>query len=158
MTRWPPGSRNLHHQLRRPNATNFPVRVTLVWTDPPGDPAAGIALVNNLDFVVTDGTGTNIWLGNDFFSGDIFTEVNTGDLPDVINNVQNVYIDSTNTPIQFPLTVTVLGTRVNVNAATTVTNLIAQDYALVISSDDPALTGLCAHSAARPLHAARQPG
>jgi hypothetical protein len=35
--------------------------------------------------------------------------------------------------------VTVLGMRVNVNAATTQTNQIAQDYALVISSDDPAL-------------------
>ncbi len=122
------------------NATNFPIRVTLVWTDPPGDPAAGIALVNNLDLVVTDHTGTNLWVGNDFFSGDIYTEGNTGDLPDAINNVQNVYIDSTNLPIHFPLSVTVLGARVNVNAATTETNLIAQDFALVISSDDPALT------------------
>jgi len=45
----------------------------------------------------------------------------------VIKNVQNVYIDdgATNTPstpFQFPLTVTVLGMRVNVNAATTMTN------------------------------------
>ena len=120
------------------NASNYPVRVTLVWTDPPGDPAAGIALVNNLDLVVTDDTTTNIWLGNDFFSGDIFTEASTGDLPDAINNVQNVYIDSTYAPIVFPLHVTVLGMRVNVNAATTASNLIAQDYALVISSDDTA--------------------
>ena len=36
------------------NITNFPLRVTLVWTDPPGNPAAGIALVNNLELVVTD--------------------------------------------------------------------------------------------------------
>jgi subtilisin-like proprotein convertase family protein len=123
-----------------PNLTNYPVRVTLVWTDPPGDPAAGIALVNNLDLLVTDATGTNMWLGNDFYGGDIFTEVNTGDLPDFINNAQNVYIDSTNTPFVPPLTVTVLGPRVNVNAATTVSNRIAQDFALVISSDNPALT------------------
>jgi subtilisin-like proprotein convertase family protein len=124
------------------NATNFPIRFTLVWTDPPGNPAAGIALVNNLDLLVTAGTGTNsqIWLGNDFLSGDIFTTNNSGDGPDFINNVQNVYIDSTNSPFQFPLTVTVLGSRVNVNAVTTQTNRIAQDYALVISSDDPALT------------------
>ncbi len=122
-----------------PNATNFPVRFSLVWTDPPGDPAAGIALVNNLDLIVTDKSGTNIWLGNDFYSGDIYTEVNTGDVPDIINNVQNIYLDpaSTNSQIQFPLTVTVLGMRVNVNAPTTVSNLIAQDFALVISTDDP---------------------
>jgi len=124
------------------NASNFPVRVTLVWTDPPGNPAAGIALVNNLDLVVTSGAGSNalIWLGNDFLSGDIFTTNNSGDAPDFINNVQNVYIDGSNAPVQFPLTVTVLGARVNVNAATTQTNKIAQDYALVISSDDSALT------------------
>jgi subtilisin-like proprotein convertase family protein len=121
------------------NATGFPMRVTLVWTDPPGNPTAGIALVNNLDLLVTDGTGTNIWLGNDFLSGSIFTTNNSGDAPDFINNVQNVYIDSTNAPFQFPLTVTVLGSRVNVNAVTTQTNQIAQDYALVISSDDSAL-------------------
>jgi subtilisin-like proprotein convertase family protein len=123
-------------------ATNFPLRFTLVWTDPPGDPAAGIALVNNLDLLVTAGTGTNaeIWLGNDFQSGDIFTTNNSGDAADFVNNVQNVYIDPTNAPFQFPVTVTVLGSRVNVNAVTTQTNQIAQDYALVISSDDTALT------------------
>jgi subtilisin-like proprotein convertase family protein len=119
-------------------ASNFPVRITLVWTDPPGDPAAGVALVNQLDLTVTDVTGTNIYIGNDFFSGDIFSEVNTGNAPDSINNVQNIYIDNAYSPIFFPLTVTVSGARVNVNAVTTETNLIAQDYALVISSDNPA--------------------
>jgi subtilisin-like proprotein convertase family protein len=119
-------------------ATNSPVRITLVWTDPPGDPAAGVALVNELDLTVVDNTGTNIYIGNDFFSGDIFSEVNTGDAPDSINNVQNVYIDNAYAPIFFPLTVTVSGARVNVNAVTTQTNQIAQDYALVISSDNPA--------------------
>jgi subtilisin-like proprotein convertase family protein len=125
-----------------PNATNYPLRVTLVWTDPPGDPAAGLALVNNLDLLVTDGTGTNaqLWLGNDFLSGQTFTTNNSGDSPDLVNNAQNVYIDSTNAPFTWPLTVTVLGGRVNVNAVTTQTNQIAQDYALVISSDDPAMT------------------
>ena len=50
--------------------------------------------------------------------------------------MQNVYINPA-TADCFPLTVTVSGTRVNVNAVTTQTNQIAQDYALVISSDDP---------------------
>jgi subtilisin-like proprotein convertase family protein len=122
-------------------ATNYPLRVTLVWTDPPGNPAAGLALVNNLDLIVTAGTTTNarIWLGNDFLSGDIFTTNNSGDSPDLVNNAQNVYIDSTNAPFTWPVMVTVVGARVNVNAVTTQTNRIAQDYALVISSDDPAL-------------------
>ena len=119
--------------------SNSPVRITLVWTDPPGDPAAGIALVNNLALTVVD-AATNVYVGNDFFSGDIFTEFNTGDGADLVNNVQNVYIDGTFTPIAFPLTVTISGLRVNVNAVPNETNQIAQDYALVISSDDTAAT------------------
>ncbi len=121
------------------NSSNSPIRITLVWTDPPGDPAAGVALVNELDLTVTDSTGSNVYIGNDFASGEIFSGVNTGDAQDAINNVKNVYIDSTYSPIAFPLTVTVSAARVNVNAVTTETNLIAQDYALVASSDDTAL-------------------
>jgi autotransporter-associated beta strand protein len=145
------------------NATNYPFRITLVWTDPPGDPAAGIALVNNLDLTAVD-ANNNIYIGNDFLSGDIFTEVSSStNLPpgqsdntiqniyvdngtasftsagDPVNNVQNVYIDPNNVSITFPLTVTISGTRVNVNAVTTQTNNILQDYALVIESDDPIL-------------------
>jgi subtilisin-like proprotein convertase family protein len=121
------------------NASNSPVRVTLVWTDPPGNPAAGIALVNDLELTVADGTGSNVYVGNDFRAGDIFTEVSSVTNPapeDIVNNVQNVYLAP---PIVFPLTVTVSGVRVNVNAVTTQTNQIAQDFALVVSSDDTAL-------------------
>jgi hypothetical protein len=57
-------------------ATNFPLRITLTWTDPPGNPAAGNALVNDLDLVVADVTGTNVYVGNDFPGGNIYTEVN----------------------------------------------------------------------------------
>lgn len=144
----------------------YPLRVSLVWTDPPGNPAAGVALVNNLQLTVADASGTNIYIGNNFQSGDEFTEassltnlpsgesdneaqnvfVNSQGTPvvtsagDSINNVQNVYISPVNGPIQFPLTVTISGTRVNVNAATLQTNNVLQDYALVISSDDPKLS------------------
>jgi subtilisin-like proprotein convertase family protein len=145
--------------------TTYPLRVTLVWTDPPGDPAAGVALVNNLELTVADNSGTNIYIGNDFLSGDVFTEpsgitnlpagesdnttqnvfVNSGtqmitSAGDSINNVQNVYINPNNVPIQFPLTVTISGTRVNVNAVPGQTNNIMQDYALVVSTDDPSTT------------------
>ena len=56
----------------------------------------------------------------------------------MVNNVENVYLNASFglTP---PYTVSVRGTRVNVNAVTTQTNVIGQDYALVISSDDQAL-------------------
>ena len=127
----------------RGDATNYPLRVTLVWTDPPGNPAAGMALVNNLDLVVTDGTGTNVYMGNDFQQGDIYTEARAPSeqrrhASDMVNNVQNVYLDAS-FGLAPPYTVSVRGTRVNVNAVTTQTNVIGQDYALVISSDDQAL-------------------
>ena len=37
-----------------PDASQQTLRVTLVWTDPPGNPAAGVKLVNNLVLVVTN--------------------------------------------------------------------------------------------------------
>ena len=80
------------------NATNSPLRVTLVWTDPPGNPAAGFALVNNLDLVVSNTATSNVYFGNNFNAGDIYTEPspssNTGPR-DIFNNVENVYVDAT---------------------------------------------------------------
>ncbi len=137
------------------NAQTYPLRITLVWTDPPGNPAAGLALVNNLDLLVTHGTETNAFVGNDFLQGDIYTEVTlstnvldqmglstnaaVNNLSDVVNNVENVYINP-GAGLTPTYTVWVRGTRVNVNAVTSQTNVIGQDYALVIASDDPALT------------------
>ncbi|MGA2177493.1 MAG: S8 family serine peptidase [Verrucomicrobiota bacterium] len=126
------------------NMANFPLRVTLVWTDPPGNPAAGIALVNNLDLTVTDNSGTNVYVGNDFLAGDTFTESSSSTNPapsDFVNNVENVYISTDFQPISFPLTIKVNATRVNVDAVTTQTNQIEQDFALVVSSDDTAPAG-----------------
>ena len=57
------------------------VRVTLVWTDPRGAPQAGIALVNDLDLVVTDGaTGLVLGRGNDQSAGDHVNNVESTSL------------------------------------------------------------------------------
>lgn len=61
-----------------------PVRITLVWTDPPG--VADPALVNNLDLQVN--VNGNFYRGN-VFSGGVST---TGGSGDTINNVENVFI------------------------------------------------------------------
>lgn len=61
-----------------------PVRVTLVWTDPPG--VGNPALVNNLDLTVT--VGGTVYKGN-VFSGGTST---TGGSYDTLNNVENVFI------------------------------------------------------------------
>ncbi|MGD0413265.1 MAG: S8 family serine peptidase, partial [Verrucomicrobiota bacterium] len=119
------------------NATNSPLRVTLVWTDPPGNPAAGFALVNNLDLVVSNTVNSNVYFGNDFQAGDIYTEAsNSATSRDIFNNVENVYLDAT-FGLAANYTVSVQAMRVDVNAATLQTNIIGQDYALVISDDDP---------------------
>ncbi len=110
-----------------------PLRVTLVWTDPPGNPLAGTKLVNNLDLVVTNLDTGDVFYGNDILPGNDFNLSWDTNLPptlDVVNNVENVYLPprlSTN------YSVTVVGRRVNVNAVTTHTNDVAQDYVLVVS-------------------------
>jgi subtilisin-like proprotein convertase family protein len=117
------------------SARSTQMRVTLVWTDPPGNPAAGLKLVNDLDLVVTNLDNTNlVFYGNDFQLGANFTFARDTNAPagqDVVNNVENVYL-SPNLGTNYAITV--IGRRVNVNAVTANPNNVAQDYALVISS------------------------
>ena len=124
-----------------------PLRVTLAWTDPPGDPIAATKLVNNLDLIVTNLTTGAIYLGNDIPRASSFsaawdpTDTNAVPNFDSVNNVENVFMalaDGTS------YSVTVLGRAVNVNAVTAQTNDVVQDFSLVISSgnggDSNALT------------------
>ena len=134
------------------NASNLPLRLTLAWTDPPGDPVAAIKLVNNLQLVVTnldDPTNPLVYYGNNIAS----SGYNPGQNPtnivklDTINNVQNIVIPQ---PLGTNYAVAVLGREVNVNAVSAQTNTYAgnvtptpayapdvvQDYALVISAGD----------------------
>lgn len=133
------------------NGSVFPLRVTLVWTDPPGNPAVGVKLVNDLDLIITNVETKTVFYGNDFFPGSNFTEATRDPQPDIlpldsVNNVENIFI---RTPSEFgrEFTITVRARRVNVNA---VNNFLdetghsqpVQDFALVIGSDmgeDPLL-------------------
>ena len=115
----------------------LPLRVTLAWTDPAGDPAAAIKLVNNLDLVVTNLSANPpiVYYGNDISSGDFNNPHGTNDVVayDYVNNVKNVYISQ---PVGTNYSITVLGRDVNVNAVTANSNNVAQDFALVISSGE----------------------
>ena len=51
------------------NGILYPLQITLAWTDPPGNPLAGIKLVNDLDLVVTNLDTTNTFYGNDIEAG-----------------------------------------------------------------------------------------
>jgi subtilisin-like proprotein convertase family protein len=117
-----------------------PLRITLVWTDPPGNPAAGVKLVNDLDLIVsnTDNPANPvIFYGNDIPAGSDFNVAhagtNTPPAPDSVNNVENVYLFP---PLGTNYSITVSGHRVNVNAVDSNTNNVVQDYALVVSYGD----------------------
>ncbi len=119
-------------------AQYLPLRATLVWTDPPGDPAAAIKLVNNLELVITNLDTGDVNYGSVYFGNDISPDLgynlpwDTNAPPnlDTINNVQNIILSP---PLGGSYSVTVVGRAVNVNAVTAQTNNVVQDYALVIS-------------------------
>src|SRR5439155_15598286 len=83
--------------------------------------------------------------GDVFFGNDILPNMDsnlawdTNGLPntDVINNVENVYLSPF---LGGNYSVTVVGRRVNVNAVTAHPDNVVQDYALVVSSGDGAIT------------------
>lgn len=123
-------------------AQYLPLQITLAWTDPPGDPAAAIKLVNNLDLVVTNLDTGDVFFGNDIPAGSIYNNdwttntlalTNAADLSDPINNVEQVLIPPL---LGGNYSVTVIGRQVNVNAVTLHTNSVVQDFALVIASAD----------------------
>jgi subtilisin family serine protease len=125
-------------------ARTKPLRVTLVWTDPPGNPIASVKLVNDLDLVITNLDITNVvYFGNDITAGNDFNQKwNTTNLAaniDSVNNVENIFLSPTlsvGQKLSTNYSITVTGHRVNVNAVTAQTNNVCQDYALVISCGD----------------------
>jgi subtilisin-like proprotein convertase family protein len=132
-------------------AMNQPLRVSLVWSDPPGNPVASVKLVNDLDLVVTNLDTGDVFLGNDIQSGNDFNlawDTNGPPNIDSINNVENVYLPA---PLGTNYSITVVGRRVNVNAVTANPNNVAQDYALVISSGDMQITNALTLSSTLPI-------
>lgn len=126
------------------DAANAPLRLTLVWTDPPGNPAAAAKLVNDLDLVVSNTITGEVIYGNDFSPGVGTSAVRaTNDISrfDRLNNVERIVFDpagGTN------FVISVVGYRVNVNARTDHTNAIVQDFALAIASAAPVGTNAAA--------------
>jgi subtilisin-like proprotein convertase family protein len=127
-------------KITNTNALTLPLRITLAWTDPPGDPAAAIKLVNDLNLVVSNSDAGLVYYGNDIPASSTFNSAENGTnapIYDSINNVENVYLQP-GSGANF--SVTVQGYRVNVNAVTAHTNNVVQDYVLVISSGNGEVT------------------
>lgn len=99
-----------------------PVRVTLVWTDPPAvtDPA----LVNNLDLTVT--IGANTYKGNVFSSGSSVT----GGSADTKDNVENVWLPA-GIPAGTPFSITVTAMTLNGDGILGNADATDQNFALV---------------------------
>lgn len=132
-------------------ATNLPLRVTLVWTDPPGNPNAGVKLVNDLDLIVTNRVTGDVYFGNDIPAFTTFTEPWDTNLPpslDSVNNVENVFLQN---PLDTNYSITVVARAVNVNAVTGHTNDVVQDYALVISSGDGQIVSAITFGQTQPI-------
>jgi subtilisin-like proprotein convertase family protein/subtilisin family serine protease len=121
------------------NSNNAALRITLVWTDPPGNPSVGPKLVNDLDLIVTNMTTGDIYVGN-AISGEFNSTVDGSNIlsrVDIVNNVENVYVETPEAGHTY--SVTVKARRVNVNAVTLHNPRgVAQDFALVLSSGNPA--------------------
>jgi len=97
-----------------------PLKVTLVWTEPPGAAGSANPVVNNLDLEVVSPDGTQIFRGNMFAGGVSIV----GGVADTVNNVEMVLV---NAPAAGEWTIRVHGTEVNVGNP-------GQGYALVVSA------------------------
>ncbi len=101
-----------------------PIRVSLVWTDPPGAVNANPALVNNLDLTVT--VGGTLYRGN-VFSGGLST---TGGSADTLNNVEQIRLPA-GTPAGTQFTISVSATALNGDGILGVGDGTDQNYAVV---------------------------
>ncbi|MBA3263593.1 MAG: S8 family serine peptidase, partial [Thermoleophilaceae bacterium] len=101
-----------------------PVKVTLVWTDPPG-PTSGNAFVNNLDLQVA--------AGGEAYRGNVFggTYSRTGGASDPRNNVESVYLPPGTSG---RLSVTVRATALGGDGLPGSGDASDQDFALVVSN------------------------
>ncbi|MCI0536848.1 MAG: S8 family serine peptidase [Verrucomicrobiales bacterium] len=143
------------------DAQQVPFRVTLVWTDPPGNPAVAVKLVNDLDLIVSNTVTHAVYYGNNIPAFSDFTEqsdTNAAPALDRINNVENVFLRD---PGGSNLVVSVVGRRVNVNSvsdyhlATGRPQDVVQDFALVIALGDTTITN--GFTAGTPIQIASSP-
>jgi subtilisin family serine protease len=102
-----------------------PLRVTLVWTDAPGSLISPIALMNDLDLVVT--AGGRSYLGN-VFAGPFST---TGGTRDSLDNVESVFLPA---GLTGPVAISVRAANITSDGVPGEGGPLDQDFALVGSN------------------------
>lgn len=138
--------------------TNKPFRVTVAWTDAPGDQFSSAAYKNNLDLIVTAGGKT--YLGN-VFRGPYST---TGGSADLANNVESVFLPA---GVSGPFSVRIIASDINSDGVPGNASPLDQDFALVLynatstATSLPVIAGLGAtlvSESCSPTNAAVDPG
>ena len=117
-------------------SNGLPFRVTLAWTDAPGDPLIGDGsqLVNDLNLTVTIGGQT--YKGNQFVGPNSVTVcVDPQNCPDHLNNTESVFLDPASTAAitsGAPWTVVVHAANIAGDGVPHVGTGTDQDFALVV--------------------------
>ena len=101
-----------------------PLLVTMVYADPPGNPAASVHRINDLTLKVTDPVSTVYWGNNGLLSGNWSS---AGGSSNILDTVENVFIEN---PASGTWTVEVLGDEI-VQDGHVETPALDADYALV---------------------------
>jgi len=101
------------------------LRVTLVYADPPGNPAAAVHRVNDLTLRVTSPSGTIYWGNNGLLAGNWSTP---GGSPNTIDTVENVFLFH---PEAGVWTIDVIASEVNADSHVE-TSAVDADFALVV--------------------------
>jgi len=121
---------NQHHTWRiQPADTSRPMRITLVYTDAPGQAGDNTPWVNNLNLRLqrTIGGTTTTWRGNTNFVNGFSTP---GGAADMVNNVECVYIQSPAGVYDLA----VIAQTLTADARDSSAAGVWQDYALVVDN------------------------
>ncbi|MCG8352559.1 MAG: hypothetical protein MI924_32740, partial [Chloroflexales bacterium] len=105
-----------------------PLKVTMVYADPKGNPSASVQRINDLTLKVTSPSGVVYWGNNGLKAGNWST---SGGSANKIDTVENVFIQS---PERGNWTVAVLGDEI-VQDGHVETSALDADYALVATGD-----------------------
>ena len=112
---------------------SLPLKVTLVWTDPPAAINCNPCLVDNLDLEITDPSGT-YYRGNQF-SGSPKESTQNPSGTDLLNNVEGILVSN---PVPGDWILKVTGTNVPGKPPVT-----TQGYAIVVTGDVSPATASC---------------
>lgn len=103
-----------------------PLRVTMVFSDPPGNPASSVDRINNLNLKVVAPDGTTYWGNNGLLTSTVST---SGGTPNSVDTVENVFVTQ---PEPGPWTVEVIARDVNQDTHLE-TAAVDVDFALVVT-------------------------